>query len=53
MKAKMHAKIFFLVYEKTQYDFLALRHLVVCTKTFSSFFNFVCIFGSFDENRVF
>jgi len=36
----MHAKTFFLVYEKTQYDFLALRHLAICTKTFSSFFNF-------------
>jgi len=40
----MHAKIFFLVYEKTQYDFLALRHLAVCTKTFSSFFNFFVFF---------
>jgi hypothetical protein len=32
----------FLVYEKIQYDFLALRHLAVCIKTFfflfSSFF---------------
>jgi len=30
----------FLVYEKTQHDFLALRHLAVCTKTFFLFFSF-------------
>jgi hypothetical protein len=34
---------FFLLYEKTQYDFLALTHLAVCTKIifFSNFFVFL------------
>jgi len=33
----------FLVYKK-HYDFLALRHLTVCTKTVFQNFNFFCIF---------
>ena len=37
----MHAKTLFFVYEK-HYDFLALRHLAVCTKFFF-FPNFFCI----------
>jgi hypothetical protein len=39
----MHAKTLFSVVWKTQYDFLALRHLAVCTKNIFSFFqNFLC-----------
>ena len=34
----MHAKTLFFGVWKTQYDFLALRHLAVCTKIFFSFF---------------
>jgi hypothetical protein len=41
IKAKMHAKTLFFSCIKTQYDFLALRHLAVCTKTF--FFKVFCI----------
>jgi hypothetical protein len=43
IKAKMHAKTFFFGVWKTQYDFLALRHLTVYTKTF--FQNFLLFFS--------
>jgi hypothetical protein len=39
----MHAKTFFFGVWKTQYDFLALRHLTVYTKTF--FQNFLLFFS--------
>jgi hypothetical protein len=40
IKVKMHAKILFFGVWKAQYDFLALRHLAVCTKHFFYVFNF-------------
>jgi hypothetical protein len=48
IKAKMHAKtLFSFCVWKTQYDFLALRHLVICTQKIFVFSIFFCIFGSF------
>ena len=43
----------FLVYEKHSMIFLALRHLVVCTKIYFLFLIFFCILKVFDENWVF
>jgi len=43
----MHANTLFSVVWRTQYNFLALRHLVVCTKIFFLFFNFFLQFWKF------
>jgi len=37
IKTKIHAKTLFFGVWKTQYNFLALRHLAECTKIFFSF----------------
>ena len=51
LKPKCMLKHFFAGVWQTQYDFLALRHLAVCTKTF--FFLFFKVFCILNKNRVF
>jgi len=43
----MHVKTLFFGVWKTQCNFLALRHLTVCTKIFFSFFQFFFVFWKF------
>jgi len=50
----MHAKtLFILMYEKHNMIFLAFETLDHMHKNIFFLFQFFCIFGSFDENRVF